>query len=299
MKRAKRVVTRRDFLKTGGYVAAGSLVGLPLLRRAAAHTSTKSRVVLVRDRNSVDDKGRVNEPVLEAMLDQAVKALLEASDPRSAWRQLFGPDDVVGIKTNSWSRLPTPAALETALVFRLGQVGVKSGNIAVDDRGIRNNPVFMRSTALINVRPMRTHHWSGLGTLLKNYIMFTSAPWMYHGNSCERLGAIWQKANVAEKTRLNILVMLTPLFHGIGPHHFSRRYLWPYAGLIVSTDPVAADATGARIIEAKRNEFFDSHRPISPPPLHIAAADSRFGLGNSSAERIELVRLGWDGQILI
>jgi hypothetical protein len=299
MKPAKRVVTRRDFLKTGSYVAAGSLVGLPLLRRAAAQTSTKSRVVLVRDRNAVDGGGRVNEPVLEAMLDQAVTALLEAPDPRSAWQQLFDPDDVVGIKTNAWSRLPTPAALENALVFRLGQIGVKSGNIAVDDRGIRDNPVFMRSTALINVRPMRTHHWSGLGTLLKNYIMFTSAPWMYHGNSCERLGAIWRKTNVAEKTRLNILVMLTPLFHGIGPHHFSRRYLWPYAGLIVSTDPVAADATGARIIEAKRNEFFDSHRPISPPPLHIAAADSRFGLGNSRPERIELVRLGWDEQSLI
>ena len=176
---------------------------------------------------------------------------------------------------------------------------MNTGSIAIDDRGIRENPVFMRSTALINVRPMRTHHWSGLGTLLKNYIMFTSAPWSYHGNSCERLGAIWQKPHVEGKTRLNILVMLTPLFHGIGPHHFSRRYIWPYAGLIVSTDPVAADATGARIIEAKRNEYFADHRPISPPPLHIAAADTRFGLGNSRTDRIELVRMGWEEQILI
>ena len=298
-KSSKKVITRRDFLKTGSTVAAGSLVGLPLLDRAAAGTIEKSRVVLIRDPDVLDEQGRVNEIVLESMLDQAVTVLMEAPDPRSAWRQLFRPDDVVGIKSNVWYKLPTPTALENALVFRLQQVGVASGSIAVEDRDIRDNPVFMRSTALINVRPMRTHHWSGLGTLLKNYIMFVPAPWMYHGNACERLGAIWQKPLVAGKTRLNILVMLTPLFHGIGPHHYSSRYVWPYAGLIVSTDPVAADATGARIIGAKRDAYFEGSRPISPPPLHIAAADNRFGLGNSSPERIELIRLGWAEQALI
>jgi hypothetical protein len=298
-KSSKKVITRRDFLKTGGYAAAGSLFGLPLLDLAAAQAALKSRVVLIRDPDVVDSQGRVNETVLESMLDQAITTLLDAPNPRSAWQQLFHPGDVVGIKSNVWDRLPTPEALEMALVSRLQQVGINSNNIAVDDRDIRENPVFMRSTALINVRPMRTHHWSGLGSLLKNYIMFVPAPWMYHGNACERLGAIWQKSQVAGKTRLNILVMLTPLFHGIGPHHYSSRYVWPYAGLIVSTDPVAADATGARIIEAKRNAFFGGSRPISPPPLHIAAADTRFGLGYSSPERIELIRMGWGDQILI
>ena len=299
-KTGKRVITRRDFLKTGSVAAAGGLMGLPLLRQASAQGLGKSRVVLIRDRDAVDKNGRLNGPVVESMLDQAVTALLGAPDPRSAWRQLFKPDDVVGIKSNVWSPLPTPESLETALFFRLqNQVGVKSGNISIDDRGVRDNPVFIRSTALINVRPMRTHHWSGLGTLLKNYIMFVSSPWMYHGNACERLGAVWKKPLVEGKTRLNILVMLTPLFHGIGPHHFSRRYLWPYAGLIVSTDPVAADTTGARIIAAKRDAFFEKSRPISPPPLHIAAADTRFKLGNSNPQRIELVRLGWEEQILI
>ena len=298
-KSSKKVITRRDFLKTGSYAAAGSLMGLPLLDRSVAQAAEKSRVVLIRNPDVVDNRGRVNETVLESMLDQAVTTLLGAPSPRSAWQRLFRPDDVVGIKSNVWYRLATPETLERALVSRLQQVGVNSNNIAVEDRDVRGNPVFRRSTALINVRPMRTHHWSGLGTLLKNYIMFVPAPWQYHGNACERLGAIWQKPQVAGKTRLNILVMLTPLFHGIGPHHYSSRYIWPYGGLIVSTDPVAADATGARIIEAKRNAFFDGSRPISPPPLHIAAADTRFGLGYSSPDRIELIRMGWEDQILI
>ena len=81
------------------------------------------------------------------------------------------------------------------------------------------------------------------------------------------LDHLWHFPQVKGKTRLNILVMITPLFHGIGPHHFSRSYTWRYNGLIVSTDPVAADATGARIIQAKRDSFFGEKRPISPPPV--------------------------------
>jgi hypothetical protein len=233
------------------------------------------------------------------MLDTAVTALMDTPDPLSAWKQLVKPVDIVGIKTNVWHYLPTPEPLEIAIRSRLLDAGVKKENISADDRGVRQDPVFKRSTALINVRPMRTHHWSGLGTLLKNYIMFVPRPWMYHGNSCEKLGAIWQLPHVAGKTRLNILVMLTPLFHGVGPHHFSSNYLWPYSGLIVSRDPVAADATGARIIQAKRNSFFGAEKPISPPALHIAAAGTRFGLGNSRTDRIQLVRLGWQEDILI
>lgn len=161
-----------------------------------------------------------------------------------------------------------------------------------DDRNVLENPVFQKSTALINIRPMRTHHWSGLGTCIKNHIMFSPEPWAYHPNSCEHLGKVWQLPLVKGKTRLNVLVMLTPLFHGTGPHHYSPEFVWPYAGLIVSRDPVAADATGARIIQAKRNRHFGGDRPISPPPLHIAAADTLYRLGQSRPDRIQLIRLG-------
>jgi hypothetical protein len=277
----------------------GSLMGLPLIGSVSAKKSEKSRVVLVRDKNVVDRGGQFNQSILQNMLDTAVTALMETPDPVSAWKQLVTPDDVVGIKTNVWHYLPTPEPLEDAIWSRLLDAGVKKENISATDRGVREDSVFKRSTALINVRPMRTHHWSGLGTLLKNYIIFVPSPWMYHGNSCEKLGAIWQLPQVAGKTRLNILVMLTPLFHGVGPHHFSKQYVWPYSGLVVSRDPVAADATGARIIQAKRNSFFSTEKPISPPALHIGAADTQFGLGNSRPERIQLIRLGWEEGILI
>ncbi len=299
MEVGKKVITRRDFIRVGSCVTMGSLMGLPLIRNVSAKDSEMSRVVLVRDENVIDSRGQLSQTILQNMLDEAVTALMDTPDPVSAWKQLVTPTDIVGIKTNVWSYLPTPEPLEAAIWRRLSDVGVKKENVSADDRGVLRNSVFERSTALINVRPMRTHHWSGLGTLIKNYIMFVPQPWKYHGNSCEKLGAIWQLPHVVGKTRLNILVMLTPLFHGAGPHHYSSRYTWPYSGLIVSRDPVAADATGARIIQAKRNVFFGTEKPISPPPLHIAAANTRFGLGNSRVDQIQLIRLGWKENLFI
>ena len=299
MKESKRVITRRDFLRTSSYMAMGSLIALPLMGRAADAKTDKSRVVLIRDESVMDGSGALRPGNLADMMDQAMITLFNTSNAAMAWRQLFDPVDVVGIKSNVWARLPTPRELEDILQKRLAAAGVKEQNISVDDRGVRSNPIFRNSTALINVRPMRTHHWSGLGTLLKNYIMFASQPWLYHGNACEKLGAVWQKSAVKDKTRLNILVMMTPLFHGVGPHHYSKSYIWPYCGLVVSTDPVAADATGAGIIQAKRNEYFGKERPISPRPLHIEAADTRYELGNSQPARMELIKLGWEEGVLI
>jgi hypothetical protein len=299
MKKPKRVITRRDFIRTSSYVTMGSLMGLPVLSHAVGSQAGKSRVVLIRDKYLIDTSGTLRADNLADMLDQAIQRLVDIDGASRAWQQLFDAKDIVGIKSNVWWHLPTPADLEQILQERLTAAGVQKQNISVDDRGVLRNQVFKNATALINVRPMRTHAWSGLGTLLKNYIMFVPSPSRYHGNACEKLGAIWQQPHVIGKTRLNILVMITPLFHGVGPHHFSRKYIWPYNGLIVSIDPVAADATGARIIQAKRNEFFGEKRLISPRPLHIEAADTRFGLGNSHPARIELIKLGWDEDILI
>ena len=299
MTEEEKVITRRHFLKTGVCVAAGSLMGLPILDNASVTAEQRSRVALVRDMDVFTSTGAIRPDVLENMLDRAVTALLDTGDPQSAWKKLVKPGDIVGIKSNVWHYLPTPPSLESSIRKRLQEAGVRKDDMSVDDRGVLTNPVFQHATALINTRPMRTHHWSGLGTLIKNYIMFTRRPSDYHDNACENLGAIWKLPHVTGKTRLNILAMLTPLFQGAGPHHFSREHTWNYCGLIVSTDPVAADATGARIIQAKRNSFFGAETPLSPPARHIAAADTRFGLGHSRPEQIHLIRMGYEKDILI
>jgi hypothetical protein len=286
---------RRGFLQVGSAAAAAGLLGVGRAEAAEA----KARVVLIRRREVLGADGRVSGPVIHEMLNDAVAALLGEKDAGAAWRRLVKPSDVVGVKSNVWSRLPTPPELEQAICDELARAGVRPENVAVDDRGVRSSPVFQRMTALVNVRPMRTHAWSGLGTCLKNVIMFVENPPDYHGDACATLGAIWQLPPLADKVRLNVLVMLTPQFHSVGPHSFAKEFTWPYYGLIVGLQPVPVDATGARIVQAKRRLHFGADRPISPSPHHIEIAGSRYGLGPSDPARIDLVRLGLAADALV
>jgi hypothetical protein len=55
----------------------------------------------------------------------------------------------------------------------------------------------------------------------------------------------------------------------------------------------------AMIIQAKRQFHFGEDRQISPNPRHIVLAGSRYGLGRSRPEEIEIVRLGWNEDSLV
>ena len=293
----ERVITRRDFLRgaAGTALAAALGSGIP----SEARGEQKSRVVLIRNAEVLGRDDKVQGNILQAMLDEAVKNLLGTKEPREAWQKLFKSSDVVGIKSNEWERLPTPEELEAAIKRRLLDVGVAEKNISIDDRGVLNNPIFQKATALVNARPLRTHHWSGVGTCLKNYIQFVPDPSSYHDDGCSPLGKIWTYPIVKGKTRLNILSALTPQFYGRGAHYFDKRYVWPYKGLIVGTDPVAVDAVGAHLLQKKRIAFFGEDRTLDVPPVHIIAADKKYNLGVSDLSRIQLTKLGWMEDVLI
>ena len=113
------------------------------------------------------------------------------------------------------------------------------------------------------------------------------------------MGAIWRLPEIEGKVRLNILVMLTPQFHGRGPHSYSEEFVWPYRGLLLGLQPAPVDAVGARIIRARRDRYFGKPSPIRPPAHHIQVADERYGLGAATLDRIDLVRLGWMEDALI
>jgi hypothetical protein len=266
---------------------------------AQASAGKRARVVLVRDREVLGEGRQVNARVIARMLDDAVTALVEEPSAEKAWSRLVRPADTVGIKSNEWEFLPTPPELEEILRIRVARAGVAADRIDIGDRGILERPVFQRATALINVRPLRTHHWSGVGSCIKNYIMFTKTPWDWHGDSCADLAGLWDLPAVKGKTRLNILVLLTPLFHGKGAHHYQAEYTWEYRGLIAGTDVVAVDATGLRILEAKRRAYFGENLPLSTPAKHIQVAQDKFRLGVSDPSRIEVVKLGWEEDALI
>jgi hypothetical protein len=309
----KKNLTRRDVLKTGAVGGAAVALGCGMCAPIPAQgpkgsaslpkstAADVSRVVLIRDEKVLDAEGNVSAPVIAAMLDQGVTALLGETDADKAWARLLKPGDVLGIKSNWWKFLRTPPELEDAIRTRALKVGIKPEDIAVDDQSAFEHPVFKRATALVNARPLRTHHWSGIGSCMKNYITFE--PFLsrsrWHDDSCANLAGLWEMPLVKGKTRLCIQVVLTPLFHGKGPSHFQAEYTWDYKGLLLGQDPVAVDATAVRLLEAKRQDYFKQEMPFYVPPKHVQVAASKYGLGIADPARIELVKLGWGEGALI
>ncbi|MFC2088801.1 hypothetical protein ACFLSX_04300 [Calditrichota bacterium] len=294
-----KIITRRTFLKNTSSAALTGALYLNTPMHLFGEVNQKSKVVLIRNEDVLNSSAKPKTSVLEKMLDEAVKILTDQDNTQNAWQQIIKPEDVVGIKSNEYSYLRTPVELENIIKNRIIDCGVADNNVGIDDRGVLDNPVFINSTALINTRPMRAHAWSGVGSLLKNYIMFVEKPSTYHPDSCADLAKLWQLPLTKDKTRLNILVMLTPLFHGLGPHLYNPKYSWAYNGLLVGFDPVAVDATGVKILQAKRKEYFGEDRPINPPPKHIFLADTRHKLGNANPASIDLIKVGWEKDILI
>jgi len=299
MSGADQTISRREFLRSTAGITLAAATGIGWQAAAQEGPPPKTRIVLVRNANVLGASGKINEAVLNHMLDEAVVAFCGAAEATAAWKTLIAPKDIVGIKSNGWKPLSTPPELEQALKNRVQAAGVPEVNIAVGDRGVLSHPVFQKATALINVRPLRTHHWSGVGGCIKNYIQFVPAPWEYHDEYCTPLASIWGLPLVKGKTRLNILVLLQPLFYGIGPHHYDRSYVWNYCGLLVGADPVALDSVGVQLIMAKRREHFKEERPLTPPAVHILRADTKYGLGTADPAKIDVVKLGWTDGALI
>jgi uncharacterized protein (DUF362 family) len=295
------MVTRRDFMKGSASAVMGAAIPLSTgaAEEATSQRPERSKVVLVRNPDALDENSAFSGEVIQQMLDEAVMAYFDAPSSLDAFREVVSPGETVGIKTNFWSYLRTPPELEGAIKQRVLDVGVAEDKIGIDDHGVRSNPIFQNADSIINVRPLRTHYLSGVSGCMKNLIMFSDSQIKWHPNSCGDLGLLSELPEVKGRLKLHILAALTPQFHGRGPHHFSRRYVWPYKGLIVGTDVVAVDAVGLELLKAKRTEVLGAANALPPVPKHVEIADKVHGLGNSDLAKIDLVKIGWQEDILI
>ena len=128
-----KVITRRDFIRGTTYAVLGTAVGL------SAQESKKSRVVLIRHPDAVDQDYKFNAEIIQQMFDEAVTKLFDTPDAVSAFKKIIKPNEIVGIKSNVWSYLPTPPEVEQAIVNRLVDVGVKKEDIGIDDHMVKTN----------------------------------------------------------------------------------------------------------------------------------------------------------------
>lgn len=137
------IITRRDLLRKVAYGTLAMGFSPPI---DAKKKMDKVRVILIREENVIDKNGIINSDILQEMLDKGICRLLDEKDPLHAWKRLVKPSDIVGIRSNVWPYLPTPGELENAVFKRVMNACVPSNNVAIDDRGVLDNPVFKTST---------------------------------------------------------------------------------------------------------------------------------------------------------
>jgi len=113
---------------------------------SAASSAGRARVVSVRrpelfgkdDKSDVRGLG-IDSKLVHKMVHESVTALVGTRTSDDAWRKLFGPRDVVGIKINCLSgrMLSSHPAVVEGIVQGLRKAGISDNNIIVWDRFLR------------------------------------------------------------------------------------------------------------------------------------------------------------------
>jgi uncharacterized protein (DUF362 family) len=144
--------------------------------------------------------------------------------------------------------------------------------------------------ALISVPVLKDHDLSGVSLSMKNFFGAIHNPNKYHLNRCDPyIGQLMTHRFIRD--RLRLVVIDGSLAQSQGGPAYSPKFAWPWNGLIVARDPVAADATGAAIIEADRKaRSLPSLEAAGRPPLHIETAQ-KLGVGFADGQRIERVEI--------
>jgi len=272
---------------------------------------------------SVFDPGKLADG-LGAVLSRATGE----SSPVDGLRRLFKPTDVVGIKVNTLGGVGVSTRPEVALKLAkwLQAAGVAADRILIwdrsnrelraagyevtDGRGVRVQGTdgdwdpkltewgpsasrFARVmvdelTAVISVGRLKDHGLAGVTLSLKNWYGVVNNPNKLHADSCAPyVPHLVAHPLVHDKLRLSIVDGSEGQCHG-GPGP-APNWAWPHDGFLASTDPVALDAVGWRILDAHRKEV--GLKPVKDEdrePRYIAGA-AKLGLGVDDPTRIEVV----------
>ena len=319
MSENKRSITRRDFLKDAAAGTAGLTFGADKLWSVAGYNKqggSRSKVVVGKCEKIIDERNNVNQKAVDTVLEAVMKKYTGKKSAKTAWKELFSPKDIVGIKMNVMMAA-THNEVVLSIIKNLISIGIPEENIIVFERGrggagkdgIESRKGFGynedkvsriitdKATALINVPGLKSHWLSGIAGCIKNWcgavtdinVQDKNAAFVVHKNSCEDLGLIPAYPAIKNKLRLNIADAIRPLAHG-GPQ-VDPKYLWQQKEIIVSEDQVAVDAACLKILQDKRKEMKGEDWPLYPPPIHLAASQNKYKLGIADLNRIDIERV--------
>jgi len=228
--------------------------------------------------------------------------------------------------------ISTNVHLVAAICERLQEAGVKAGDILVWDRdssemeragfhivaggdrvqcygtdrvgyeeelsawgsvgGCLSKILTRRTNVLINLPVLKDHDGAGVTIALKNMYGVIHNPNKYHPNGCNPYVAdLNMLPEIRSRMRLTICDATTAMYEG-GPG-FKPEHSWNANTLLVSTDPVALDHTGWKMIERKRAEKgLKTLKAEEREPSYIAtAADGDHRLGANDSKMISIVEV--------
>jgi len=151
--------------------------------------------------------------------------------------------------------------------------------------------VTTQATAIINVPVVKDHFYAGLTGALKNHFGSIHNPEDFHFlNHCDpAIADVNRTGDIQGKQRLVICDAVNVQYNG-GPS-YEPTSMYPYGGIIASTDPVAVDAELEVLLRDLRDQFgLPSLEDDGRPPVHIKTAADRH-LGCADVDQIELLAM--------
>jgi uncharacterized protein (DUF362 family) len=318
---------RREFIGTTVAAGVGAwALGRGQQAAWAEEGKGKSIVVSATRDDATKDK-KPNASAVKEMVNAVVCKLSGKAKPEEAWGTFVKKDDVVAIKINCLFGITasTWPEVTAAVVEGCKMAGVPENKIIVWDRstkdlqksgyapstgpGVRTigvdgaweeQPTAISTcqgkmakiltrecTALINVPILKTHVSAGITMSMKNHYGSFDNPGKAHANGCDPFIAELNALDcIRKKTRLIVGDALLPL-PDKGPQAHPEL-TWAYNTIMASTDTVAIDYVGIKILDGQRKTL--GLPPIEPKCKCVQTAAAK-GLGVADMSKIEVVRI--------
>lgn len=342
-------ISRREFIKGAAVTGAGIYGAAVLPLEALAATDGKSRLVIVsgdkvlvdatKNANTVSKLGMasvgevdasVNQSVLNSMVARGMQAFTGGASEQTAWKKLFKPTDVVGIKVNTLFRInaSTHPEVVASIIAGLKLAGVKEENIIVWDR---NDRELNQSGFVINrtgkgvacygtegeydAEPTKQGSFNGKLSkiltekitalinvpILKDHsICGVTCAMKNHYGSHENPSAhhgnncdpFLAELNSVPAIREKTRLIICDALKPIaeGGPGYRLEFAWEYRSVLIGADPVAMDHQGWQIIEEQRKVFGLKPFAESGRSTKFIETATSLGLGTNDPAKIEIVR---------
>ncbi len=261
-------------------------------------------------------EGRIDYGAIERLLRRAVATSVGTEKASDAWKQLLNPTDRVGIQFDVQGIRPHDALLE-ALIRQIMDAGVPMRNIVIyagdeaalyragfdlsgrapgvrvmasDDQGYRHGIsriVLDLCTKIVNLSRLRVDSDLAVYGSLTNCL--ASVPYVERERTRRDPPHLAEAAGSATLRRKTVLHIVDALQPGYRRTDDGKSFeTWFYRGVLASQDPVAIDVVGRDILNEKRASVTET--TCEPLTVQYLEPASRHRLGNSSPDRIEVIR---------